>query len=669
MPKQRPHATVAEPTASAASQPFDFQAWLETWQDELLFFRVDARERIDYVSPSVQAILGYEPAELLGRDYREYFDPHHALCAQLREMSARVLAHDAPESKRCVAQHRDGQYVFFLLREREVFDRQGTYAGRETMAQEVTRRVEAELWLRQSERKYRRLLEQFRGDYIIYTRDSRGLITYVSPSVEALLGYPRDEVVGRNWRDVLVTPAAAPPPAPQIRGDQDAANPLTVVVVEVQRRDGQRRVFEIQEWSTFGVDGSCVAMEGIAKDITDSQNAEAEVRRLKEDLERRVALRTEELLRTNEDLRASEARYRHVVDTQAEFIVRWTPDGLRTFVNEPYCRFLGRPMSEVIGSTLMPTIHPDDLHLVDEFLAGLSPADSPSAVRLLSADGTYRWTQWTSQVYFDESGQPTEFQSVGRDVTDLKTAEDLLRQKEAHLAHLSRLATMGEMVAGIAHELSQPLHAAKTFAEASRRHLESGRAGSLGSAIECSREISAAIVRTVEIIRRLRDFTKSRRVNMESLDLNEVVAGAVKLMAYETRSARVRVRLEMSDGLAPVNGDRIQLEQVCVNLLKNACEALAGVPVGKRRLQITTTARDGRVCLAIKDSGVGLEGADATRIFDAFYSTKPEGMGMGLSLCKSIAEAHHMQIEFSANSDQPGMTFHVSLPAKASAPS
>jgi C4-dicarboxylate-specific signal transduction histidine kinase len=137
------------------------------------------------------------------------------------------------------------------------------------------------------------------------------------------------------------------------------------------------------------------------------------------------------------------------------------------------------------------------------------------------------------------------------------------------------------------------------------------------------------------------------------------------MMAYETRSARARVQLELADGLAPIEGDRIQLEQVCVNLLKNACEALMGVSASRRRLHITTSARDGRVCLAIKDSGVGLAGADATRIFDAFYSTKPEGMGMGLSLCKSIAEAHHMQIEFSANTDQPGMTFHVSLPAMA----
>jgi C4-dicarboxylate-specific signal transduction histidine kinase len=220
---------------------------------------------------------------------------------------------------------------------------------------------------------------------------------------------------------------------------------------------------------------------------------------------------------------------------------------------------------------------------------------------------------------------------------------------------------MGEMVAGMAHELNQPLHAAKTFAEAARRHLESGRKGGWESAVECSREISQAIGRTVEIIRRLREFTKARPVQLESVSLNEIASQAVEMLNYELRRVGAALHLDLAEGLPRIDGDRVQLEQVVVNLLKNACEALEATPPEQRRVEVRTSHADRRVRLQIKDAGGGLAGAEAARLFDAFYSTKPDGMGMGLSLCKSIAEAHQMQISFAPNEDQPGMTFSIEL--------
>lgn len=657
-----------ERTASSrvASRPFDFRAWLEAWQEEFVFFRVDQAANIEYISPSVQAILNYEPAEIVGRNYREFFDPTHPLCDQLRDLSQRMLAHDAPESKRCVARRRDGQYVFFLLRERDVFDEFGGPLGKEVMAQEVTRRVEAELWLRQSERKYRRLVEGFRGDYIIYTRDAKGLLTYVSPSIESVLGYPREEVLGRNWRMLTGTPLMEAAEVLDRRTIEENGRQLLQVVLEVPRRDGEKRILEVQEWAIFGVDGRCLAMEGIAKDVTAAHRAEIEVRQLKEDLERRVALRTEELSRINEDLRASEKRYRNVVETQSEFIVRWTPDGRRTFVNDAYCRFLGMSAEELLGANVMPNVHPDDRHLVNNFIANpeSDPNSAPGEARMIAANGAVRWTQWITRIKSDDMGRPIEFQSVGRDVTELKLAADMLRQKESHLAHLARLATMGEMVAGIAHELNQPLHAAKTFAEAARRHLDSGRDDATDRAVECSKEISQAIVRTVEIIRRLREFTKASPVTIESLDLNEVVEGAIEIVAHVIRKAEAGLRLDLGANLPKVAGDRIQLEQVFVNLLQNSCDALHDTPVSERQLVVRTFGCESNVCLEVTDSGCGVPAANVPRLFDAFFTTKPDGMGMGLSLCKSIAEAHQMQIDFWPNADDVGTTFRVTIPTK-----
>lgn len=662
-PPSQPDSTAEE----SAARSFDFLAWIEAGHAELVFFRVNASNRLEFVSASVRAILGYESAEMLARDYRDFFDLDHRLCAQLLELSSQMLTHDSPELIRCVAQRRDGQFAFFLLRERRLHDAAGAYVGKEVMAQDVTRRVEAELWLRQSERKYRRLVEGFRGDYVIYTRNAQGLLTYVSPSVETVLGYPRDEVLGRNWREV-VGAGRDNGPTTEIRDRaiDDLGRQIREIVIEIPRRDGSLAVLEVQEWAIIGVDGRRLAMEGIAKDVTAARQAELEVRELKDDLERRVALRTEELSRINEDLRASEARYRNVVETQSEFIVRWKADGTRTFVNDAYCRFVGCTPEAALRTTLVPTLHPEDRHLVAGAVAILTPEEPTRAgeCRLFNAQGETRWTQWYTQAYFDDAGRPVEYQSVGRDVTELKEAADQLRQKEAHLAHLSRLATMGEMVAGIAHELSQPLHAAKTFAEAARRHLESGRPGNVQSAMDCSNEISQAVVRTVEIIRRLREFTKASPVKIEALDLNEVVRGALDMMAYEIRRVGSVTQLDLAHSLPVVRGDRIQLEQVCVNLLKNACDALDGMPLARRTVALRTSAANGGVRLDVRDSGCGVASADAARLFDAFYSTKPDGMGMGLSLCKSIAEAHNMQIGFFPNDDGRGTTFFVTLPVR-----
>jgi C4-dicarboxylate-specific signal transduction histidine kinase len=312
-------------------------------------------------------------------------------------------------------------------------------------------------------------------------------------------------------------------------------------------------------------------------------------------------------------------------------------------------------------------VHPEDRGKIELELANLTPARPVRSGehRVILQDGSIGWNQWTDRAIFDAEGRVVEYQSVGRDVTELKRSADLLRQKEAHLAHLSRLATMGEMVAGIAHELGQPLHAAKTFAEAARRHLESDRPSSAERAIECTQEISQAVLRTVEIIRRLREFTKSSPVKIERVALNNVVHGALEMMAYELRRVGATFQLELAENLPSVNGDHIQLEQLCVNLLKNACDAMESSPRGDRRLRVTTSAAEGRVRLAVKDSGCGIAAADQSRVFDAFYSTKPDGMGMGLSLCKSIAEAHGMQIGFTANDDQRGTTFCVTFPAAA----
>ncbi|MCC6492170.1 MAG: PAS domain S-box protein [Pirellulales bacterium] len=647
----------------AATRPFDFHAWLTTWQREFVFFRVDARNRINYMAPSVRDILGYDPETMLGRDYHEYFDVEDPMQAQLHELSERMMGAEPPDVHRCVARRRNGDRAYFLLRAREVRGPFGV-VDREMMGQDITVRIEAVLSLRQSERKYRRLVEGLRSEYIIYARDANDFITYASPSIQKVLGYSPDEAVGRHAAGFYGLEQAGQTILDHFRRDSQAGKVVHNYAGEFRHRNGGVRFLEVQERPIFAPDGRYAGMEGIARDVTEAAAAAREIRELKDELERRVAHRTEQLQRMNEELRASETRYRDVVETQTEFIIRWRPDGSRTFVNEAYARYLGRPAHELIGESFFPRVHSEDRARFDDVIASITPAH-PSAtyeVRGPRPDGVMAWMQWTTRGFFDADGQAVEDQAVGRDVTELREAADLLRQKESHLTHLSRLATAGEMVAGIAHEINQPLHAAKTFAEAARRHLQAGGAERISTAIDCTTEISEAISRTVQIIRRLREFTKAKPVELESLDVNAILREALELAAYEIRRSGVAVRKRLTERLPAVYGDRVQLEQLFVNLLVNACEAMAGAQPAERLLTIRTAAADGLVTAQIQDSGCGLREADAHRLFDAFYTTKKEGMGMGLSLCKSIAEAHGADLRFESNPDGPGLTFILTLP-------
>ncbi|NOZ41219.1 MAG: PAS domain S-box protein [Planctomycetes bacterium] len=398
------------------------------------------------------------------------------------------------------------------------------------------------------------------------------------------------------------------------------------------------------------------------------RESEFKYQQLKQELEHRVADRTAELLRSNERLRASEARYRSVVNCQAEFVIRWLPGAIFTFVNEAFCRRLGQTSDELLGTCFLPIIHPEDAAAFQDVIENLGHENSYADFenRIILPDGSFCWTHWTNQMLFDGGGSFLEYQSVGRDITELRNAADTIREKEAHLAHVSRVATMGELVAGMAHEIHQPLHAAKTFAEAARRNLEMIRdpqqsTNHIETAIDCTQEISSAISRTAKIIRSLREFTHFRPVKFEEFDLNHVVHEASKLIAYETRKAQVKLIFNLVSGIPVIQGDQIQLQQVCVNLLMNACEAMCETPVEERQILISTRFDSSQVLLAFCDAGCGIAEENRERLFDAFYSTKQQGMGMGLSLCKSIAEAHGGTI-FGENNEKLGMTFVLELP-------
>jgi signal transduction histidine kinase len=243
------------------------------------------------------------------------------------------------------------------------------------------------------------------------------------------------------------------------------------------------------------------------------------------------------------------------------------------------------------------------------------------------------------------------------------TSERALRQTEAELARITRTLTVGELATSMAHELNQPLAGVVTNAEAALRWL-----GGNTPKLQETKKSLAMIVRDAnrasDVIKRVREFLKKESPDAVSLDLNETIREAISLTRSELEKNEIAIRVELSSALPPVRGDQAQLRQVILNLISNAREAMASITNRSRELVVTSQKppEDGAL-IAVRDSGIGINPKDVDRVFDAFFTKKPMGMGMGLSLSRSIVEAHSGRIWVERN-EGPGVTVRFSLPAE-----
>jgi signal transduction histidine kinase len=257
-------------------------------------------------------------------------------------------------------------------------------------------------------------------------------------------------------------------------------------------------------------------------------------------------------------------------------------------------------------------------------------------------------------------------EELEREIVARQRAEDALRLAHAELAHANRVITMGEMAASIAHEVSQPLAAVMTNARASQRWLARARPDLREAAAAVSRIIEDS-ARATQVIERIRTLVENTEPKLTWLDINNVIAEVVTLTQGEVRRSRVTLRTDLADGLPSVLGDRVQLQQVLLNLLLNGLEAISAGDTGGSEpagdlLIVTRLQEPELVCVEVRDSGVGLDPATTARLFDPFFTTKPRGMGMGLSICRSIVQACGGHIEARSN-DGPGATFRFTLRA------
>ena len=293
-------------------------------------------------------------------------------------------------------------------------------------------------------------------------------------------------------------------------------------------------------------------------------------------------------------------------------------------------------------------------------------------------DGPERWTQVSAVPSRDPSGRITGALVMIQDVDQERRAEQqrlelvakeralaaerALRETEAELARVVRALSIGELATSIAHEVNQPLAGIVTNAEACLRWL-AGSPPNYDEAKESLALIARDANRAGAVIRRIREFLRKETPGAASLSLNDVVLEAIALTHAELAKRQVEVRTQLSDDVPPVCGDRIQLQQVVLNLIMNAAEAMAGARESKE-LIIVSLQSAGGVLVAVTDSGVGISPQDLPRMFDAFFTTKPAGMGMGLSISRSIIESHGGRIWAEANAGQ-GITVQFSVPAES----
>ena len=368
--------------------------------------------------------------------------------------------------------------------------------------------------------------------------------------------------------------------------------------------------------------------------------------------------------RAVEALRQSEERFRTLV--QFSFDVYWETDAQHRFIHQEFAESLADApeLGSEIGKTRweVPYLEPDaeawrkhretlDAHLPFRDFELARPAP----------DGSKRYVSVSGLPVFDETGRFVGYRGVGRHITERKRAEAALRSAHAELAHVNRVITMGQLTASIAHEVSQPIAATALNAQAGLRWL-----GAQPPNLNEVRQVLGRIVddsnRAGEVLGRIRALIKKAPPRKEGLEINEAILEVIALTRGEVLQNGVSVRTQLAEGLPLIQADRVQLQQVILNLIVNAIEAMRDVGEGARELLISTggDASNG-VHVSFRDSGPGLDPVSLERLFEAFYTTKSSGLGMGLPICHSIIEAHGGRIWAGVNEPR-GAVFHFTLP-------
>jgi PAS domain S-box-containing protein len=419
----------------------------------------------------------------------------------------------------------------------------------------------------------------------------------------------------------------------------------------LRRADGPYRWIRTAAHPAFGPDGQVNRWYGVGLDVDDFKRG------------------SDELRAPEVDPCPSDESLTQFLDALPAIVWRATPDGEPNFSNQRATSYSGGTMEDLQSLQWQKDfVHRDDVAMVARAWTRALETQTPFDVasRHRGADGSYRWFHTRAEPLRDGSGRIVHWYGVDVDIDESKRVEDALRETQARLSRASEIATVAELAASIAHEISQPLAALVANAHASLRWMSTDPPN-----LERAQLTAERIIRdgnaAAEVVSRIRALFKRTDSTRALLNVNEVIAEVGRLIADEASRRNVGIGIDLEDGLPPTMADRVQMQQVIANLARNGIDAMEAIDNSWRVLWIRSR-RDGEngLLIEISDQGTGLE--DMERAFEPFFTTKENGMGMGLAICRWIVEAHQGRLWATKNVPQ-GTTFSFTLPAASGDPS
>jgi PAS domain S-box-containing protein len=367
-----------------------------------------------------------------------------------------------------------------------------------------------------------------------------------------------------------------------------------------------------------------------------------------------------------ENLRRGEQELRDVINAVPAHVWRATPTGEVDFMNERLQQFIGLSPGDILGWDWQTVLHPDDrARFVAEWRAALKDGrGNEGEVRLRRADGKHRWFLMRNMPLRDGTGNIVRWYGTGVEIEDRKRAEQerqRLRQLEADLAHMNRVSMMGELTASLAHEINQPITAAAASATACVRWLRR-ETPDIVEASAAASKIDSDVRRAADIIERVRSLYRGDTAKREPVNVNRIIQDMIVLLRDAANRNSISIRTELDLGLPMIAADRVQLQQVLMNLMLNGIDAMKDT---RGDLTVTSTrTEDDQILITVSDSGCGLPADWSERLFEAFFTTKPQGTGMGLCISRRIVESHGGRLWASDNAVH-GATFQITLPSEA----
>lgn len=449
-------------------------------------------------------------------------------------------------------------------------------------------------------------------------------------------GFSPEESHGWGWQAAFHPDDL--PPLMEKWGKMLVSGESDEIEARLRRHDGVYRWFLIRAQAFRDEEGKIVRWYGTSTDIEDRKRGE-------------------------EALRDREQSLRLILDGIAGLVAITSATGEVEAVNRQASDYFGRSAEEMKGWSTSNAVYPDDLPgVISAWIRSLEtgfPYDVDH--RLRRADGVYRWFHARGLPLRGREGRILRWYVLLTDIDDRKRAEEELRTAQSELARMMRVLTMGQLTASIAHEVNQPLSGIITNASTCLRMLDANPPN-----VEGARETARRTIRdghrASDVVTRLRTLYSKKVPAVEPMDLNEAAREVTALSATEIQRNGVTLRQEFADDLPLALGDRIQLQQVILNLVRNAADAMGEVDDRPRELLVRTERDEGnQIRLSVKDSGVGFATQAADKIFEAFYTTKTDGMGIGLSISRSIIEAHQGRL-WATKNDGPGITFSFTIP-------